>query len=434
MTISFSGLSSGLDTSSMIEQLVAAERASATPLTRRQSDLTAHKSIINSLSSVLSSLGSSAKALATSAGTSPRTATSSDAHVSVAASDSALATTHSIRVQQLARAQVVSSRTFASADAGVLGTGSVDLTVGGVTKSVSWTASDSLADVASKINAADAGAKASVLYDGSAYRIVVTAEKSGTAAAVAFADGGDGLDLANPANVTTAARDAILQIGGITVTRGSNVIDDAITGVTITAASAHAPDDDASSVTVALDRDGLRDKVKAFVAAYNAVNGALQVQLGYTGTTKSSSTLFGDSTLRQLQTALGGAMTQAYGDATLGTLGITRDKTGGMTLDESKLADALTKNPDAVGAMFVTGGFATAVTNLTDNYARSGDGVLAIKTKAIEDRHKLLQGQVDQINRRADNLQTTLAKQFNALETAMSQLQSQSAYLSRILG
>jgi flagellar hook-associated protein 2 len=434
MSITFSGLASGIDSSSMIDQLVSAERAAAKPLTQKQTDLTAHKSIINSLTSVLSSLGTSAKALATPADVALRTATSSDSNISVSASSSALATSHSVRVQQLARAQVATSRTFASAGAGVLGAGSVGLTVGSTTKSVSWTASDSLADIAQKINSADAGAKASVLYDGSAYRIVVTAEKSGTAAAVSFADGGDSLGLANPANITSSARDAILDIDGVTVTRGSNVIDDAIAGLTITAKAAHAATVDASSVAVALDRDGLRDKVKAFVAAYNSVNGALQVQLGYTGTVKGSSTLFGDSTLRQLQTALGGVMTRGYAGATLAGIGLARDKTGTMTLDESKLSAALAKDPDAVGKLFTTGGLASATTTLTDNYSRGSDGVLALKTKGIESRYKLLQTQIDHIDRRADNLQATLQKQFNALETAMSSMQSQSAYLSRVLG
>ena len=429
MAISFGGLASGLDTQTMITQLVAAERSTASKLTSRQSDLNTQKSIVGSLSSVLASLGTAVRGMATTASVSPRTATSSDANVSVAASSTALASPHTVRVQQLAAAQVSGSKTFASAGAGVAGTGSLGITVGGVTKTVSWTADDSLASIASKINDAGAGTSASVLFDGTSHRLVLTAQKSGVANAPAFTDGGDGLGL----TTSIAAKDAIVELDGVTITRPSNVIDDALTGVTITATKQHAPADAPSAVNVAVDKDGLRDKVKAFVTASNSVNASLQVQLGYTGTTKGTNTLFGDSTLRQLQTSINGVMTRAYGGMTLADLGITRDKQGNMTLDESKLAAAVSKNGDAVSAMFASGGLSTTITSLTDEYTRGGDGILATKSKSLTDRHASLQKQVDNINRRADALQNQLERQFNALETALSNLQSQSAYLQRIL-
>ncbi len=429
MAISFGGLASGLDTQTMITQLVAAERSTASKLTSRQSDLNTQKSIVGSLSSVLASLGTAVRGMATTASVSPRTATSSDANVSVAASSTALASPHTVRVQQLAAAQVSGSKTFASAGAGVAGTGSLGITVGGVTKTVSWTADDSLASIASKINDAGAGTSASVLFDGTSHRLVLTAQKSGVANAPTITDGGDGLGL----TTSIAAKDAIVELDGVTITRPTNVIDDALTGVTITATKQHAAADAPSAVNVAVDKDGLRDKVKAFVTASNSVNASLQVQLGYTGTTKGTNTLFGDSTLRQLQSSINGVMTRSYGGMTLADLGITRDKQGNMTLDESKLATAVSKNGDVVSAMFAAGGLSTTLTTLTDEYTRGSDGILATKSKSLTDRHASLQKQVDNINRRADALQTQLERQFNALETALSNLQSQSAYLQRIL-
>ena len=429
MAISFGGLSSGLDTQTMITQLVAAERSTASKLASRQSDLNTQKSIVGSLSSVLASLGTAARGMATTASVSPRTATSSDTNVSVAASSTALASPHTVRVQQLAAAQVSGSKTFATAGAGVAGTGSLGITVGGVTKTVSWTADDSLASIASKINDAGAGTSASVLFDGTSHRLVLTAQKSGVANAPTFTDGGDGLGL----TTSIAAKDAIVELDGVTITRPTNVIDDALTGVTITATKQHAAADAPSAVNVAVDKDGLRDKVKAFVTASNSVNASLQVQLGYTGTTKGTNTLFGDSTLRQLQSSINGVMTRSYGGMTLADLGITRDKQGNMTLDESKLATAVSKNGDVVSAMFAAGGLSTTLTTLTDEYTRGSDGILATKSKSLTDRHASLQKQVDNINRRADALQTQLERQFNALETALSNLQSQSAYLQRIL-
>jgi len=433
MGISFTGLASGIDSQSLISQLVAAERSSATKLATKQSDLNTQKSIVGSLSSVLASLGTAAKALASSAGVSPRSAVSSDAHVSVAASATAGVTTHTVRVQQLARAQVVSSRTFVSKVAGVAGNGSVDLTGNGTTKTVSWTATDSLDAIATKINDAKVGTSAAVLYDGTSYRLVLTAQKTGTANAVAFVDAGDSLELSDPANVKVPPRDATVLIDNIPVTRSTNIFDDAVTGLTITAKTEHVTADPDTALTIKLDTDALRDKVKGMVTAYNAVNSALHVQLDYTGSQKGTNTLFGDSTLRQLQTALNSTFGAAYGSDTLATLGVTRDRTGAMTLDESKLTAALSTNANAVEALFVTGGLSTAVTDLTTEYTRAGDGILASKTKSLAARQKTLQTQIESINRRADGMQSNLEQQFNALETAMSQLKSQSSYLSRIM-
>lgn len=439
--VTFAGLASGIDTSSLVTQLVNAERAPVNQITSHQSDIVSQKSIVSKLSAALSSLGTAVQALSLPAQTQPRTASSSDSHVTVAASAGAVATVHDVRVVSLARSEITASRTFDTADAGVLGTGSVTITTGTTSKQIDYGSSDSLADIASKINDAGLGAKASVLFDGSKYRLMVASTDTGTAAAAQFVDSGDSLGLSDPANVKVAAQDAVAMVDGVKVTRGKNVIDDAVTGLTFTLVSPHPTDDPtaSSAVSVSLDTDALKKTLGAFVAAYNAVNTAVHGQLDYTGTTKGTDTLFGDSTLRQLQGALGNVMTSGYGSdpdnpLTIGALGLTRARDGTLTIDDAKLSAALAANPNAIGDLFVTGGFATAMTTLTDNYARSGDGILSSKTQSLNDRFDMLQTQADLINSRADALKTQLETQFNALETAMSTLKSQSSLLTSMLG
>jgi flagellar hook-associated protein 2 len=440
--VTFAGLSSGLDTASLVNQLVAAERGRANALASQQSDISTQKGIVGSLSSALAALGTAARSMDVASELQPRTATSSDGHVTVAASSGADATVHEVVVRQLARGQITASRTFTSADAGVLGTGSLDITIGDATKSIEYGATDSLADIAAKINNAGAGASASVLFDGTSYRLMVAANATGTAAAPVFSDGGDGLDLSNAANIKVPARDAIAEIDGVEVTRGSNVIGDAVAGLTFTLVSPHALTDDAATINVTQDATSLKDKLKALVSAYNTVNSALHAQLDYTGTKKGTNTLFGDATLRQLQGALGGVMSAGYGAATpddigaltIGGIGLTRAKDGSLTLDEAKLNTVIGTNPAAVAELFVGGGFAAAVTKLTDEYTRAGDGILASKTRGLSDRSTVLQSQADQINTRADALKVQLEKQFAALEAAMTKLRSQSSFLTSVLG
>ena len=438
--VTFAGLASGIDTSALVTQLVNAERAPANAIASHQADINSQKSIVGKLSAALSSLGTAIKALSLPTQTQPRTASSSDSPVTVAASPGAVATVHDVRVTSLARSEITSSREFDSADAGVLGTGSVTITTGTTSKQIDYGATDSLADIAAKINDSGVGAKASVLFDGSKYRLMVASTDTGTAAAAHFADGGDSLGLSVAGNIKVAAQDAVAMIDGVKVTRGKNVIDDAITGLTITLASPHPADDltASSAVTVSLDTAGLKNTLTQFVAAYNAVNSAVHGQLDYTGTKRGTDTLFGDSTLRQLEGALGNVMTSGYGSdpnnpKTIGAVGLTRGSAGTLTIDDTKLSAALAANPNAIGDLFVTGGFAAAMTQMTDAYSRSGDGILTSKTQSLSDRFNMLQTQADLINRRADALQTQLESQFNALETAMSKLKSQSSFLSSML-
>lgn len=429
-TITFNGLASGLDSASMIDQLVSLERSAATTVATQKSNLEAQKSIVNSLSSALSSLATAARALDLDSEVKPRAAAVSDSRFTAASSSGAAVGVHDVRVQSIASGQITQSRALTSSAAGVLGDGGVDITVGGVTKSVTWTSSDSLDTIASRINDANAGVTASVVrVDDTTYRLVVASKDTGTANAPTFVDQGDGLDLANLANVKKPATDAVVTVDGIAVTRSTNVVTDALAGVTLTLASPHAAGDADSKLTVSLDQTALTDKVKKLVDAYNAVNNALSAQLGYAGTTKGENTLFGDSTLRGLQSALGAVATAAYGDGGLSTIGLSRDRTGTMTLDSTKLADAIAKDPDAVSKIFVTNGFANAVTSLVDRYT-SADGLLAAKTESITARQKILQERIDRINNNADDLQTRLERQFSALEEAMSKLKSQTAYLN----
>src|ERR1043166_9575796 len=256
--VSFTGLASGIDTASLVSQLVAAERAPAAAIAGHQSDLNTQKSIVGSMSAALAALGTAVRGRDIPGEVQPPKASSSDGHVTVAASSGAIATVHDVRVLQLARGQITGSRTFTSSGAGVLGTGSVTITTGTTTKTVNYGASDSLADIASKINGAGVAASASVLFDGTSYRLMVASTGTGTAAAAHFTDSGDSLGLSSAANIKVAAQDAKATIDGVDVTRSTNVIDDAVAGVTFTLVSPHAVSDASAQVTVALDSDSLK--------------------------------------------------------------------------------------------------------------------------------------------------------------------------------
>ncbi len=432
--VQLSGMISGLDTASIVSQLVAVERSPATKIAANRSNLAAQSSILTSLGARLTGLADACKGLDLASETRAISATVSDsAHVAIAASGSAATGEHAVRVISTARAQVVASRTLTSQDAGALGVGSVTFNgASGSPISVAWTATDSLSAIADRMTSAGAGVTASVLHVDGGYRLLVRSNETGTAAATTFTDSGDHLDLANAANVTISARDAQATIDGVTITRSKNLIDDALPGVTFTLKAPHAVTDADTLATVATDHDASKAKVQKFIDAYNAVAGLVGEQLTYTGTTKGGDTLFGDSTLRGLQRTLSTLAADAHGGKSLAQLGVSLDRNGKLSMDGTKFEAAITKDPDAIAGLFVTGGLATDLATAADGYTRTGTGLIAGKKASLDARMKVYQQQIDSINASADALDKRLTADFSKLEQTMSSLQGQSSYISRI--
>ena len=211
------------------------------------------------------------------------------------------------------------------------------------------------------------------------------------------------------------------------------MIDDALTGVTITATSAQAVDDPDTTVTVSVDHDAIKKQLGTLVTDYNAIMSSINSQLTYNGTTAGTSTLFGDSTLRQLKTAMSSLITadvRQLDDARPRTVD-RQDGRALARLDQAR--HALDNNPNAVGDLFVTGGLTTAIQGLVTSYTEAGDGILTAKSQGYTDQKNELQKQIDQINDNADQLQTRLQAQFTALEQTMSELNSQSSAISKML-
>jgi flagellar hook-associated protein 2 len=432
--INFNGLATGLDTASMIDQLVSVEKSRATVYNTRINDLTRQGTIVDDLTSRLSTLREKARGLDTVTELNASKVTTSDsAHFKVAVAG-AMIGSHRLRVDGLVRAQTVSSRQFDTAAAGIAGDGSVAITTGTSTTTVAWTASDSLADIAQRINDAGSGVTASVVYDGSKYRLVASARATGTAAASTFVETGAGLGWSAPGAETVTATDARFQLDGIPMTRGSNLVEDALPGTTFTLAAVHAAGEDDTVVDITADRDALRDKVKGLVDAYNSVSTVLDGQLRYDGKTKGQDTLFGDSTLRRLQQSLTRLATDRHGTGTLAQLGASIDRTGKLTFDQTKFDRALIDDPAAVSSLLVGGGLAGKLSDLAEQHVRAGDGLLVSKGDSYDRQIKIYQTDVTRIEDAATRLGDRLRAQFNALEQAVSAMKTQSSQLVAMLG
>ena len=439
--ITFSGLASGLDTSSIVKQLVAVESAPITRLQNQQSDIDAKSAKITTLQSNLDDLRNAALALDTRAEALPTQATSSNsAVVSATATGGAALGSYNIQVTQLATAARVYSNSVSDADtAGLFGTGTMAMTIGGSTYNVDVTATDTLRSLVGKIQSSGAPVSAGLLYDGTGYRLAVSGNATGAANALTIDEGSLTLGLSVPANVASSGRDAKFSIDGIPVSRATNVVTDAISGITLQLHGT-TPTGATEHVDIATDTSSIASNVQKLVDAYNKVNTFISGEEEWTGQAKDASSLNGDSTLRsvqaQLRTALLSPVVGTTGKyTTLASLGISFQKDGSLSLDQTKLATAISDDPEGIAKVLGQNGTGamTLVANAADYFSDTSTGLLKQRLDSMTKQRRALDDQITQMQARIDQYQTLLQNQFTTLETTMSRLKNQGDQLTAAL-
>lgn len=159
-SINFSGLGTGIDTESVIKQLIAVEQRPQTLLQDAQKKLQQRQAAYNTVSAQLLGLQASASVLDRLRAFDLVTATTSDSDVATVTADTGAQTgAYAISVTDLAKAQVVSFAAQSSQTTPLGFTGQI--LVNG--KAINVSASDSLSTLASNINAAGVGVTASIL-------------------------------------------------------------------------------------------------------------------------------------------------------------------------------------------------------------------------------------------------------------------------------
>ncbi|MCH8979822.1 MAG: flagellar filament capping protein FliD, partial [Armatimonadetes bacterium] len=175
--ISFTGLASGIDSASIVSQLIQIESFPIIRMQQQQIQLENRKSLFAQFQSLLVSFNSSASALNTAATFNPIKATSTDSDVAtITATTNAVAGTYDLTVSKLARTHKVSSNAHAAADTALSYSGT--FIVDG--RAVAIDASDTLTTIAGKINTASSDVTASIIDGGAgnAY-LTITSKLSG---------------------------------------------------------------------------------------------------------------------------------------------------------------------------------------------------------------------------------------------------------------
>lgn len=432
--VSFSGIGSGIDFSSLIDGFVRAERLPINQINARKSEANEEITRVGDIVDKLKALETVALDLDRATEVRAVVTSSSDPdRLAVEADDTAAAATYLITVNQRATAQMNGSQTYATDDPGVAGTGTLDITVGtDATVTVNYDASMSLTGVAAAINDSGARVTASVLFDGTEYRLVVQGSETGAANDVTFAETGTGLGLAG-SSALIAAQDALFDVNGIAVSRSSNQVSDLAPGLKL---DLKATTPQAATVEVRDDAEALREKLGGFVDAYNAVVDALNAELSFTEGTDGSP-LLGDTTLRGLQSRLSSITTQAFPDGTdtvsLGTVGLDLANDGTISVDAAAFDAAVTADPTTVQNLLAGDGVTGVIAELkalVTEYTQSGSGILLEKQSGLQDRLRDYDRQIERVERRASSVETRLRRTFAALDARIAELNSQSSFLA----
>ena len=415
--ISSPGIGSGLNVNAIVSALMTVESQPINLLNQQESSYQAKLSAYGSMTAALSSFQSSVATLTSQSTFQTLSATPSDTTVlTAAAANNASTGNYSINTTALAQAQTLVASGQASTTSAI-GTGaSTTLTFSfGTTSGNTFTqdptqgtktvtidsSNNSLQGIADAINAANIGVTASIVNDGSStpYKLELTSSTganhsmeitvSGDAtlqSLLSYSPGGS-----QSMTQTVAGQDAALTVNGLSIASPTNTVTSAISGVTLnllkTGTSTLSITNNASSVATA---------VQSFVTAYNTLHGALSPLTAYDSTTQQGGPLLGDYTAMSVQTQLSGVLVSAVpglsgnsGITTLGQLGISLNKDGTLSLDNTKLQSAISSNLSDIAGMFASVGKTTdSLVNYVSSTSNTQPGSYSVDVSQLATQGK----------------------------------------------
>jgi flagellar hook-associated protein 2 len=345
---SISGAISGIDTASLVNQLMTVEAQSQTNIKTKQTAAQTAADAYTGLITSLKSLATQSAALAKTSTWAGSTATSSNASVTAKTSGNAVGTI-TFDVSEIASAHTLISAADSSAasTSSIVAAGGV-LTVNdadGTAKGTINVGTGSLSEVVAGINGSKLGLRAAAVQTAPGeFRLQVTSATSGKASAFSL----DGLDGFSGMNVLTTGTDALLTIGKddatkYTVTSATNTFSDLLPGVSFTVSKKGESD---VTVDAKLDGTAVADSISKMVDATNAALTSLASSTSYDFTKKTGAALYGDNSIKGLQQQI----LSSVGGANAPGVQLTRD--GKLTFDQSVFLKAFQADPTGTAAAY----------------------------------------------------------------------------------
>ncbi|GAB4098611.1 flagellar filament capping protein FliD [Sinomonas halotolerans] len=452
MGMSIDGLATGLDTTSIINALMGVEAAPQQVLKRRAAGIEQFISALQSLNTKVADLATLAAKTATPTGTTAFAVASSGTAATGVARPTAQAGSVSFTVDALAQTHTAVTAAYSNSTGWPDSPATITITgTDGVRHEVT-AASGSLDAMVTAVNAAGAGVtavKVAAGVDGSGtqqYRLQFTATSQGAAGAftvhrgtAADTDAGIAPDLfaAPGAAIVSQGQDAQVTLypgtgAATTLTSSGNTFANLLPGLDATVSAVSAT---AVTLTVTPDAKAVSASAKALVDGLNGVfstiNSGSAVSSNATTGTTTAGRFVGDSTVRTVQRTLFEAASYPVGGKSPIEIGIKVQKDGTLLFDEAKFEAAYAADPAAASAQLeaLSARVAAAAESVSDRF----DGSLTLKIQSQQGLARTYNDQIEAWQTRLDSRRVTLTRIYAGLETAISGLNSQQAYLSSSL-
>ncbi len=440
-TISSLGVGSGIDLAGMLDKLKAVDKI---PIVNKQAKQIEYKSQLAEFDTVntkLLAVKTAALELSLNGTFDSKSITSSNtAVVTVAGNSSAVTGNYNLTVTALAKKNSWQTSGVEERSSIIAATaGDFSYTIDGKQTTVAVTANMTLEQLMNAINDDEnnPGVSAAIMDDGSgdtnAFHLVLVSKETGEDNVVTIDT--NNTDLTFNEIQAAGTLNAQFTINGISYQRGSNTIDDAITGVTLDLVG-----EGSSIVKISSDTSAIGDKITALVEAYNEAMSEISSNAAYNEETGESGTLNGLSTFTsikaQLNTILFGSIDGLSGeyDSLIG-LGLEYNRDGSISIDETALNNALAEHPDSVKELFVgtgDGSIAGLADRLEDKlrFLTKYKGLIDNEKSRVQTSIDRLDDQIELATTRLDAKYETMAKVFSELDKFMSSMESQGNALS----
>jgi len=421
-TITSTGLGSGLQINDIVTAIIDAEKVPAQGLIDRDAKLATQQiSAFGSINSALSTFKDSYKDLSKTSSYSAVNISSSDESVLTATAGLGAQTgVFDIEVIEKSQAQSLATAAFASPNDS-LGTGTMTIRFGSYAtgtfavnadttiKTITIDSSNNtLSTFRDAINEdEDNGITASIINDGSGYRLVMTSDNTGEKFAMEITvsdDDGDDVDNTSGIsrliyndtnkNVTQSvvAKDAEIVMNGLTITRDSNEIDSVITGVTLNLLDTKPGEN--IRLNINKDTSTVENQIKGFVENYNILVEQLNSFTKVDSSNGETGVLVGDSTVRSIENQLRGLLNNRLEHLpgsikSFANLGIFTNRDGTLEINETnsalpKFSEVLKDNIADVADFFTaTGTTSDSQVSFVSSNSATQPGTYAVEVSQL---------------------------------------------------
>jgi len=309
---------------------------------------------------------------------------------------------------------------------------------GSQTFRLTLTGTETLTQVAEKLNESNGPLTASLLTSGpSTVRLLFTSRATGEVGRIAAEGDSVGINI----NSSASARDAVISVGaagdsgGTIVRSSSNTFDSAITGLTL---NVKGSSPDPVEISVASNNSNIEKNLQLFVDQYNRVRDKIAKETEFDQDAKTTGRLFGSTEVLRVEQNL----TRFVSQRTFGTgriqsleqLGVSLDDKGKLNFNKDKFAKALESHPEDVQAYLTKEktGLGVRAKTVLDGLVGVDNSVLVNRTKSLQRTIESNNSRIETLNARLDRERERLSKQFFDLENNLAKIRNNGLALNQL--